>query len=131
MNFVQYLGIRVVTEYEDGITAECLIRKEYLNMSGVLHGGVTASVADSAMGIAVSQHYGKHRSVTTAEFKINYLCPLKDGKVVARAKIIRAGKKICVGQVEVSDASGTLIAIALMTFAVKELEFPSTKSTDK
>ena len=124
MGFIQYLGIRVVTGHEDGVTVECSIREEFLNTSGVLHGGATASIADSAMGIAVSQYYGKDRSVTTAEFKINYLSPVKEGKVVARSKIIRAGRRICVGQVEVSDATGALIAIALMTFSIKELDLP-------
>jgi len=118
MGFIETLGIEVVGEHDDGVTIECLVRKEFFNFRGVLHGGLTASVADSAMGIAVSRHYGQDNPVTTVEMKINYLRPVFAGKLVARSRIVHDGKRICVGQVDVYDGEGNRVAVALTTFAV-------------
>lgn len=120
MGFIQQLGVEIVKVHTDGVTVECAITKELLNSHGVLHGGVTASVADTAMGIAVSRRYDQNQLVTTVELKINYLRPVVEGKILARSRIIRAGHRICVGQVDVFDATKKKIAIALMTFFVEQ-----------
>lgn len=120
MGFVQQLGIEVVKVHVDGVTVECAITNELLNSHGVLHGGVTASVADTAMGVAVSRRYNKNRSVTTVELKINYLRPALEGKLWTRSRIIRAGHRICVGQVDIFDEAEEKIATALMTFFVEQ-----------
>tara|TARA_Y100000588_G_C14254356_1_gene924784 strand:+ start:1543 stop:1914 length:372 start_codon:yes stop_codon:yes gene_type:complete len=118
MGFIETLGIDIIENHADGVSIECLVRKEFFNFRGVVHGGLTASVADSAMGIAVSRHYGPDTPVTTVEMKINYLRPVAAGKLVARSRIVRDGKRICVGQVDVRDGDDNLVAIALTTFAV-------------
>lgn len=118
MGFIETLGIDIIGKHADGVSIECLVRKEFLNFRGVLHGGLTASVADSAMGIAVSRHYGPDTPVTTVEMKINYLRPVVTGKLVARSRIVRDGKRICVGQVDIRDGDDNLVAVALTTFAV-------------
>lgn len=120
MHFNQLLGVRVVDKHDDGVTVECPVREDLLNPRGVVHGGVTTSVADSAMGIALTRHFGREQSVTTIELKINFLRPVVEGKIVARARIVRAGRRICVGRVDVSNGEGKAIAVALMTFAVLE-----------
>ena len=118
MGFIETLGIDIIENHADGVSIECLVRKEFFNFRGVVNGGLTARVADSAMGIAVSRHYGPDTPVTTVEMKINYLRPVAAGKLVARSRIVRDGKRICVGQVDVRDGDDNLVAIALTTFAV-------------
>ena len=110
----------MVDKHDDGVTVECPVREDLLNPMGVVHGGVTTSVADAAMGVALTRHFGREKSVTTIELKINFLRPIVEGKIVARARIVRAGRRICVGQVDVFNAEGKAVAVALMTFAVLE-----------
>jgi acyl-CoA thioesterase len=116
MNFNQLLGIEVTERHEDGVTIECAVRPELMNGAGMLHGGVTATVADAAMGIGLSHVLGKGRSITTVEMKINYLHPVTEGKVVARSYVLRIGKTLSIGRVDLFDAEGTPVGVALLTY---------------
>jgi uncharacterized protein (TIGR00369 family) len=116
MTFNHLLGIEVTARHEDGVTIECPLRPELMNGTGVLHGGVTATVADAAMGIGLMHVLGKGRSITTVEMKINYLCPVTEGKVVARSYLLRLGKTLSTGRVDLFDGRGTPVAVALLTY---------------
>ena len=67
MPFNKLLGMRAVSTHKDGITIECKLRPELLNFAGVLHGGVTATMADAAVGIALWKHFKGTRKHTTVE----------------------------------------------------------------
>src|SRR5450432_3099707 len=56
--FNALVGLRLVRLHKDGVTIECALRPELLNGSGVLHGGVTATLADVAVGMALARHLG-------------------------------------------------------------------------
>jgi len=55
MRFNQLVGIRLVRTHRDGVTLDCKLRPKLLNASGVLHGRITATLADAAVGIAITQ----------------------------------------------------------------------------
>jgi len=111
-DFNKYLGIRLVRRHADGMTIECRLRKELLNFSGVLHGGVTATLVDVAVGQALTK---QGRKSTTVELKINYLRPVTGRKVTARSHLLRIGKKLCIARVDVFDDRDNLAA-ALVTY---------------
>ena len=114
--FNELLGIRLVRAHKDGVTIECKLRDELLNASGVLHGGVTATMADVAVGIAIMHHLGRPRAATTVEMKLNYLRPVIHGKIVARARLLRVGQSICCGSVSLYDGAKQLVGSALVTY---------------
>ena len=116
MTFNQLLGIEVTARHEDGVTIECPVRPELMNGAGALHGGVTATLADAAMGIGLSHVLGKGRSITTVEMKINYMYPVTGGKVVARSYVLRTGKTLSTGRVDLFDGQGTAVGVALLTY---------------
>src|ERR1700730_16917421 len=99
--FENDLGLRVSRKHRDGVTVELLLRPGLLNSTGVLHGGVTASIADEAAWYAVQHHFGEDRPCTTSELKINFLRPITGKKVIARAYLLRAGKAVLVIRVDV------------------------------
>lgn len=113
--FNSLLGLKLTRRHEDGVTVECPIRPEYFNIHQTLHGGVTAALVDVAGGFATTAHYGGRRCATV-EMKINYFLPLTGRKATARARILRAGKTLCVSQVEVHSSKGALAAAALITY---------------
>jgi uncharacterized protein (TIGR00369 family) len=115
-NFNQYLGIRLVRSHADGITIECRLRKELLNFAGVLHGGVTATLADVAVGQALGKRLGSMRASTTVELKISYLRP-----VTARSHLLRIGKTLCTARVDVFDEENELAAVALVTYMLLDV----------
>jgi uncharacterized protein (TIGR00369 family) len=115
MAFEHDLGVRVTRKHKDGVTVECVVRPELLNSNGVLHGGVTASIADEAAWHAMVAHYGD-RPATTSELKVNYLRPIAGKKVIARAYLARAGKTLCVTRIDLLDAQRRLSGVAIVTY---------------
>lgn len=117
MPFNRLLGMRLVAVHKDGITIECPVRPDMMNGAGVLHGGVTATMADAAAGIATNRHLGG-RAITTVEMKINYFRPVSEGFVRARAHIIRVGSTLVVSRVDLSDSRKNPIGAALVTYII-------------
>jgi uncharacterized protein (TIGR00369 family) len=113
--FNNHLGIRLKQVHKDGVTIECPIRPESANLHGTLHGGITATLADVAAGFASLACYGG-QPVTTVELKMNYLLPVSGKLVRARSRILRAGKSLCVSQVDILTQERKLAAIAIVTY---------------
>jgi uncharacterized protein (TIGR00369 family) len=116
--FNKLLGMRLARTHPDGVTLECKIVRKLLNSARVLHGGVSAAMADAAVGIALHRHLGDRRLITTVEMKINYFRPVKEGRVLARARLLRVGSTICIGRVDISDGKGNAIGTALVTYMI-------------
>jgi uncharacterized protein (TIGR00369 family) len=116
MPFNKLIGIRVVRGHSDGVTIECAIRDELKNTAGMMHGGVAATLADAAVGIALARHFAGRRPCTTTDLKINYLRPIAHGKIVARSHLVRIGRNLCVGRVDLSNAQRKLSAVAIVTY---------------
>lgn len=116
MAFEHSLLIRVARKHADGVTVECPLREELLNSTGVLHGGVTASIADEAAWHALIHAYRGERPMTTTELKVNYLRPIAGKKVIARAYVLRTGKTLGVTRVDLFDAQRKLAAVAVVTY---------------
>ena len=92
--------------------------KKLTNGIGVAHGGAIFSPADSAVGMALIGLVNKDENISTLEMKINYLKPLAGGEIIAEAKIVHRGTMTAIGDVEVRDGQGTLIAKGLATYAI-------------
>ena len=118
MPFNALIGIRPVRGHKDGLTIECTVRKELLNTASVLHGGVTATMADAAAGMAITRLTGGKKRITTIEMKLNYFRPVADGKLRARAYVIRLGSQIAVARVDLHDHKKNLAGAALVTYMI-------------
>jgi len=92
--------------------------QKLINANGVAHGGVIFSAADTAVGLALLGLVERHDLITTIEMKINYLKPFDRGEIFAEAKIIFKGTQTAVGEVEVRDSDGNLVAKAISTYAI-------------
>jgi acyl-CoA thioesterase len=89
---------------------------------GSAHGAAVFAPADSAVAMALQGMVAKDEVFTTVEMKINYLKPFYKGEIVAEAKIIHKGGNIAIGDVEVRDAKGSLVAKALATYMIMKQE---------
>jgi acyl-CoA thioesterase len=116
--FNRHVGIRLARTHPDGVTVECRLRDEVLNASSVLHGGVTATLADVAVGIALTYHLGRKRAATTVELKLNYLRPVVAGRIRARARLLRVGSTLACGRVDLTDDHKQLVGTALVTYMI-------------
>jgi len=114
--FNYLLGLQLVRLHRDGITIQCRIRPELLNSQGSLHGGVTASIADAAVGTALYRHFDGSRRFTTIELKVNYFRPVTEGRLLARSYLVRVGSTICVGRVDLADDHRRAVGVAIVTY---------------
>jgi uncharacterized protein (TIGR00369 family) len=118
------LGIKLTKVHRDGVTIECAVRHELTNAARVAHGGVAATLADAAVGVAVNRHFGGKRPFTTVEMKINYFLPAIDGRIFARSRLIRIGSTLCVGSVDLTDDQGRQLGAALVTYMLLDARPP-------
>jgi uncharacterized protein (TIGR00369 family) len=114
--FAGLLGIKLTRVHRDGVTIECALRPELSNSVAVAHGGVAATLADAAVGVALNRHFGGKRPITTVEMKINYFLPATKGRLFARARLLRIGSTLCVGSVDLTDSRGDTLGTALVTY---------------
>jgi acyl-CoA thioesterase len=114
--FNHLLGFELVRTHRDGVTIQCRVRAELLNSAGSLHGGVTASIADAAVGTALYHRFEGVRRFTTVELKVNYFRPVTEGRLLARSRLVRVGSTICVGQVDLSDHQRRNVGVAIVTY---------------
>lgn len=110
--YATFLGLEM-GEIEGGQTAICLdVRDELKQNHGVVHGGAIASLIDTASAFAILAVLQENEKVTTTDLTIHYLRPVTSGRMVAQAKIVRAGRRRFVVSVEVQN-NGSLAATAI------------------
>ena len=110
--FAVLLGISI-TEVSEGRVVFTTEPSEYhYNPLGTVHGGVMATLLDSALGCAVQSMLPAGTSYTTLELKVNYLRPIttKTGTIYAEGKIIYVGGRIATAEGRLTDAEGKLYA---------------------
>ena len=112
-----------LVEVDEGRAVFAMTPDEYhYNPIGVVHGGVAATLLDSAMGCAVNSALPVGMGFTTLEVKVNYLRPLTmtTGPVRAVGAVVQLGRRIAVAEGSLSDASGKLYATASATCLILE-----------
>ena len=114
--FNSLLGVQISRAHGDGVTLYCKVKPELLNSNRVLHGGVAASLADAAVGVAIQHRFEGGRAITTVELKVNYFRAVSEGTLFARARLVRLGSTLCVGQVDLTDDKKNLVGIAIVTY---------------
>jgi uncharacterized protein (TIGR00369 family) len=90
-------------------------RPEVSNGHGAVHGGALATLADSAMAFALSTNFDGEMGFATADLTIHYFKRARTD-VTARARVVKKGKRINVGIIELFDNGGDLVATALTSF---------------
>ena len=89
---------------------------------GSAHGAAVFAPADSAVAMALQTMVEKDEVFTTVEIKINYIRPFSKGEIIAEAEIIHKGGNLALGDVEVRDSKGRLVAKALTTYMIMKRE---------
>ncbi|MFX1517282.1 MAG: PaaI family thioesterase [Promethearchaeota archaeon] len=113
--FFNLLGIKL-NEFTYGEAfLELEIKKEHIQIHGVVHGGVLAAMIDAAGALATVTQIEGPNSATTIEMKINYLASAKKGKLFAHGHCIKLGKTIGVSEATITDVNKKKIAHGIVT----------------
>jgi uncharacterized protein (TIGR00369 family) len=114
--FNMLVGFEVEQLWEGGSVLSMTVQDHHRQIHGVVHGGVTAALADTAAAFAAYTVVPKGTELVTIELKINYLLPIPEGKVRAEGKVLRAGRNFVVVECDVRNHRRETAAKALMTF---------------
>lgn len=110
--FAQTLGYDIV-EAESGRVAITLHpTSAHLNPWGTVHGGLTATILDSCMGLAIQSMLEQGIGSTTLEFKISLVraITLETGEIRADGTVLNCGRRVGTAEGRVTDAKGRLLA---------------------
>jgi uncharacterized protein (TIGR00369 family) len=111
----QLLGFRLGHVGPDVCTIEMDAGPQHANPMGTLHGGVLCDLADAAMGMALATGLADGETFTTLELKINFLKPVWTARLKAAGVLVKRGRTVSMGQCDVTDAEGSLVARATCT----------------
>ena len=115
--FARLLGLELgEVDGRGEATLHLAVRDDLRQNRGVVHGGVTASLIDTAAAFAILTLLEPGQSTTTIDLTIHYLRPLLNGQATARARVLRAGRRLIVVNIEVVDEVGNLVATALTSY---------------
>jgi uncharacterized protein (TIGR00369 family) len=93
-----------------------------LNPAGTVHGGFSATLLDSCMGLAVQSTLEKGMSQTTLEFKISLVRPItpETGTIKAEGVVLSRGRRIGTAEGRITDSNGRLLAHGTTTCLIFE-----------
>ena len=98
-------------------------REELTQQHGFMHAGIVATILDSACGYAAFSLMPAGFGVLSVEFKINLLAPAQGDVLVARARVLRAGRTITVCHAEGHmRTKGNEILVAAMQATIMAIE---------
>jgi len=122
--FWQTLGLQLKEVSPGRAVFEALVRDD-LMQNGILHGGVLASIADSACAVAAISKIYPQAYATTINRRVSYLKPVVRGKFRAEGVCIRAGKTILFSEAEVFNEQGETVCKASSELIVIPVSNPT------
>lgn len=115
-------GLEVLEVSDELVRAQVVVRDELRQPSGLVHGGVLASIAETlaSLGTAVVVVPQGEAAMGLAN-STSFVRPITDGTIHARAIRRHRGRTTWIWDVEVTDDSGRLCAMSRMTIAVRPM----------
>ncbi len=121
--FMKTLGATLAAVEPGFVEIHLPISPAVTQQHGFVHAGAVASIADSACGYAAFSLMPVDAGVLAVEFKINLLAPAKGDKLIARGRVIRAGRTLSVCQADVVGVTGkTEKTVAILTSTVMTMQ---------
>jgi uncharacterized protein (TIGR00369 family) len=99
-------------------TIELELGTVHLQPFGLIHGGVIATVIDTATFWSVFMGIPEDAGLVNVDLKLNYLRPVTGGRLIAEGRSIREGKSICYSEARVCDDLGALVAHGTSTLMI-------------
>src|SRR6266481_2873381 len=114
--YAKLIGMELGEVSSGAVSIHLEVRDELRQNQGVVHGGAIASLIDTAAAFAVLTQIEINERVTTTDLTIHYLRPAISGRLTARARIVRSGRRLTVLSVEVTNNQEILVATAVTSY---------------
>lgn len=106
---------------------QIITEDKHMQLLGVVHGGVLASLIDTVAFWAVYYGIEDHDAwLTSVDLKLNYLSPATSKKLIAKGRQIKVGRKLCYAEAQVNTEDDRIIAHGTSTLMIMpELKMPA------
>jgi uncharacterized protein (TIGR00369 family) len=96
-----FIGARLGVVRPGEVEIALAYREELTQQHGFIHGGIVGMLADNACGYAAFSLLPAESSIVTVEYKLNLLAPAEGEALVARGRVLRAGRSLIVAEAAV------------------------------
>jgi len=117
--WVQALQLRVERCDVDSVTLRLPQNDQLSRVGGMLCGQAMMAAADTAMVLALINHFGRFRPCTTVQINSSFLKPLSGQDALVQARVVRAGKSLAFGEIDIRGADdGNSVSRTSTTYAL-------------
>lgn len=117
--WVQELNLHVVSCDADSVLVQLPQQARLARVGGMLCGQAMMAAADTCMVLALINHQGQFRPCTTVQMNTSFLRPLSAQDGLVRAAVLRAGKSLAFGEIDIRGAvDGKSVCRASTTYAL-------------
>ncbi|TKC83588.1 PaaI family thioesterase [Trinickia terrae] len=116
--WVRTLGLKPVSVTEEGATLRLPFSGELRHSGGVICGQVFMAAADTAMVVAISAALGGFKPMTTVSQNISFMRAVRKGDVLVAARVLRLGRNLVFGEIELTDEDGKTACHATTTYTL-------------
>ena len=117
--WVQALGLQVEAFDPDSVTLRLPQKAQLSRVGDMLCGQALMAAADTAMVLALINQFGAFRPCTTVQMNTSFLKPLSGQDALVQARIVRAGKTLAFGEIDIRGAAdGKSACRASTTYAL-------------
>jgi len=121
--FDELYGLEYLEITDEIVRAKAPVSQHLKQPGGFVHGGVLCSIAESVAsfgtGAAVIK---KEQSAVGISNQTNFIRPIMEGEILAKAIPLHRGRTTWLWEVELSDSNGQLCAVSRMTVAVRDFK---------
>jgi uncharacterized protein (TIGR00369 family) len=116
--WVRALGLKPVEVSDESVTLRLPFSGELRHAGGQISGQVFMAAADTAMIVAISVALGEFRPMTTVALNTSFMRAVRKGDVLITARVLRMGRNLVFGEVELYDEDGRMAVHATSTYAL-------------
>jgi uncharacterized protein (TIGR00369 family) len=120
--FYKTISMKMITTSTEGSVVKVKAGLKHKNLWGTVHGGVMASLADSACGISVLPYLAVGETIVTTSLQMHYFAPADVGELTAYGKMIYRGRRLAHAEAEILDEKKRLIAKGSASFSIVRKE---------
>jgi uncharacterized protein (TIGR00369 family) len=116
--WVRALTLTPIKVDEESATLRLPFSGEWRHSGGMISGQVFMAAADTAMVVAITAALGGFKPMSTVSLNINFMRAVRKGDVLIKARVLRMGRNLVFGEVELFDEGGNMAVHATTTYAL-------------
>ncbi len=116
--WILQMGLEVQASEAGMVHLRLPISPDMIHVGGILCGQAAMAAADTAMVLALMTQLGGLKPMTTVQLQTSFLRPLSGSHATVQARVLRSGRSLAFGSIDILDEQGRLAVQATTTYAL-------------